>query len=95
MTEIYCISDETGVESSCEVIVLAMNATFITLGQYDTFDLDVFGSTERIRWYSNNKRVATVTTSGQVVARMPGTTTITAKVNGKILYCTVTVTTIY
>ena len=95
MTEIYCISEETGVESSCEVIVLAMNATFITLGQYDTFDLDVFGSTERIRWYSNNKRVATVTTSGQVVARMPGTTTITAKVNGKILYCTVTVTTIY
>ena len=95
MTEIYCISDETGVESSCEVIVLAMNATFITLGQYDTFDLDVFGSTERIRWYSNNNRVATVTTSGQVVARMPGTTTITAKVNGKILYCTVTVTTIY
>ena len=95
MTEIYCISDETGVESSCEVIVLAMNATFITLGQYDTFDLDVFVSTERIRWYSNNKRVATVTTSGQVVARMPGTTTITAKVNGKILYCTVTVTTIY
>ncbi|MCI8670256.1 MAG: hypothetical protein HFI34_12190 [Lachnospiraceae bacterium] len=95
MTEIYCISDETGVESSCEVIVLAMNATFITLGQYDTFDLDVFGSTERIRWYSNNKRVATVTATGQVVARMPGTTTITAKVNGKILYCTVTVTTIY
>ncbi len=95
MTEIYCISDETGVESSCEVIVLAMNATFITLGQYDTFDLDVFGSTERIRWYSNNKRVATVTASGQVVARMPGTTTITAKVNGKILYCTVTVTTLY
>lgn len=95
MTEIYCISDETGVESSCEVIVLAMNATFITLGQYDTFDLDVFGSTERIRWYSNNKRVATVTATGQVVARMPGTTTITAKVNGKILYCTVTVTTLY
>ncbi len=95
MTEIYCISDETGVESSCEVIVLAMNATYITLGQYDTFDLDVFGSTERIKWYSNNKRVATVSTSGQVVARMPGTTTITAKVNGKILYCTVTVTTIY
>lgn len=95
ITEIYCISNESGVESSCEVIVLALNATFITIGQYDTYDLDVFGSTENIKWYSNNKRVATVSTSGQVIARMPGRTTITAKVNGKILYCTITVTTIY
>jgi uncharacterized protein YjdB len=92
-TEIYAISSETGVESSCEVIVLALNATYITLEQYDSYDLDVFGSTETIKWYSNNKRVATVTSGGMVVARMAGTTTITAKVNGKVLYCTVKVTT--
>ena len=91
-TEIYAVSTETGIESSCEVIVLALNATHVTLEQYDSFDLDVFGATERITWYSNNKRVATVTTNGQIIARMAGTTTITAKVNGKILYCTVTVT---
>lgn len=91
-TEIYAISNETGVESSCEVIVLALNATYITLEQYDNYDLDVFGATENIKWYSNNKRVATVTSSGRVIARMAGTTTITAKVNGKVLYCTVKVT---
>lgn len=92
-TEIYAISSETGVESTCEVIVLALNATYITLEQYDTYDLDVFGATDKIKWYSNNKRVATVSSSGKVVARMCGTTTITAKVNGKVLYCTVHVTT--
>ena len=92
-TEIYAISNETGVESSCEVIVLALNATYITLEQYDSYDLDVFGATQNIKWYSNNKRVATVTSSGRVIARMAGTTTITAKVNGKVLYCTVRVTT--
>lgn len=91
-TEIYAVSNETGIESSCEVIVLALNATSITLEQYDSFDLDVFGATERIKWYSNNKRVATVSANGQVIARMAGTTTITAKVNGKVLYCTVRVT---
>lgn len=90
-TIIYAISNETGVETSCEVIVLALNASHITLEQYDSYDLDVFGATEKIKWYSNNKRVATVTSNGMVVGRMAGTTTITAKVNGKVLYCKVTV----
>lgn len=95
ITRIYAYSNETGVEGYCDVIVLAMNASAITIGQYDTYDLDVFGATEKIKWYSGNKRVATVTQSGQVVARMPGTAIITAKVNGKVLYCTVTVTQLY
>lgn len=88
---IYAISSETGLESSCQIVVLALNATAITLEQYDSYDLDVFGCTEKISWYSNNKRVATVDANGKVVARMAGRTTITAKVNGKVLYCTVTV----
>lgn len=94
-TEIYAVSNETGVETSCVVNVLALNATYITLEQYDSYDLDVFGSTEKIKWYSNNKRVATVSSDGKVIARMAGTTTITAKVNGKVLYCTVKVNTMY
>lgn len=92
-TEIYAISSETGVETTCEIIVLALNATSVTLEQYDSYDLDVFGATEKVKWYSNNKRVATVSADGTVIGRMAGTTTITAKVNGKVLYCTVRVTT--
>lgn len=90
VTEIYCIAD-SGIESSCEVIVLALNATSITLEQYDYYNLDVFGATESIKWYTNNARVATVT-NGKVIARSVGTCYITASVNGKILYCKVTVT---
>lgn len=89
--QIYCISSSGG-EGVCELNVLALNATKITVEQYDSYILDVFGSTGNIKWYSNNMRVATVSANGTVIGRKPGTTTITAKVDGKILYCTVTVT---
>lgn len=90
-TEIYCVAD-SGVEASFTVIVPALNATMITVEQYDTYVLDVFGATENIKWYTNNRRIATVDANGNVIGRSVGTTTITAKVNGKVLYCRVTVT---
>lgn len=89
--EIYCIS-ESGAEGVCQINVLSLSASKITLEQYDSHILDVFGSTGTIKWYSNNLRVATVSSNGTVIGRMPGTTTIMAKANGKVLYCTVTVT---
>ncbi len=88
--EIYCVA-ASGVESYCEVIVLAMNATEITVEQYDSYILDVFGATEDIKWYTGNNRVATVTADGEVIGRSVGSTIITAKVNGKILRCKVNV----
>lgn len=88
--EIYCIA-ESGVESTCEVIVLAMNATEITVEQYDSYILDVFGATEKIKWYTSNNRVATVSQDGEVIGRSTGTTFITARVNGKVLRCKVNV----
>ena len=89
--QIYCFSD-SGAEGVCNINVLALNATKVTVEQYDSYILDVFGSTQNIRWYSNNLRVATVSANGTVIGRSPGTTTIMAKTNGKVLYCTVTVT---
>lgn len=89
--QIYCVSS-SGAEGVCDINVLAMNATRVTVEQYDSYVLDVFGSTGNIRWYSDNLRVATVSNNGTVIGRKPGTTTITARVNGKILTCTVTVT---
>lgn len=88
---IYCIAD-SGIEGECEVNVLALNSSSITLEQYDNYQLDVFGCTDTIVWYTNNNRIATVDSNGKVIARGVGTTTITAKVNGKLLYCKVTVT---
>lgn len=88
-TEVYCISD-SGVESVCEINVLAMSAFDITVEQYDSYFLDVHGATENIIWFSNNLRIATVA-NGKVTGRTPGTTTILARVNGQLLYCKVTV----
>lgn len=88
---IYCVA-ESGVEDECEVNVLALNSTSITLEQYDNYILDIYGCTERITWYTNNNRIATVDNNGKVIARGVGSTTIVARVNGKLLYCRVTVT---
>lgn len=88
---IYCVAD-SGVEDECEVNVLALNSSKITLEQYDNYQLDVYGCTDKITWYTNNNRIATVDKNGQVIARGVGSTTIVAKVNGKLLYCKVTVT---
>lgn len=87
---IYCVA-ESGVEDECEVNVLALNSTSITLEQYDNYILDIYGCTEKITWYTNNNRIATVDTNGKVIARGVGSTTIVARVNGKLLYCKVTV----
>lgn len=88
---IYCVA-ESGVEDECEVNVLALNSTSITLEQYDNYILDIYGCTEKITWYTNNNRIATVDSNGKVIARGVGSTTIVARVNGKLLYCRVTVT---
>lgn len=89
--EITAISSVTGLESVSSVTVLGLNATDVTLEQYDSFDLYLDGVTEGITWFSRNKRVATVTKKGVVTARKAGTTDIVARVNGKLVACQITV----
>ena len=48
-----------------------------------------------VSWRTSNPRVATVDNTGHVVARMRGTTTITATVDNKTLTCVVNVGTLY
>ncbi len=87
-------SDATGVSSTCRVHSLGISKSYISLEQYDQFWLDVIGlgENDRITWRSSNPRVCTVTNTGEVVARMAGTTTVTAVVHNKTLTCTVRVT---
>lgn len=89
--EITAISSVTGLESVSTVTVLGLNATDVTLEQYDSFDLYLSGVDEGVTWFSRNKRVATVTRKGVVTARKAGTTDIVAKVNGKLVACQITV----
>lgn len=91
--EIVVVSTLSGVEATCTINVIALNATTITLEQYDYFDLDVLGDVPSTRWLSSNRRVAIVNNSGMITAKMAGTAIISAKVNGKILTCKVRVVT--
>lgn len=60
----------------------------IPLGK--TYTLKVTGTSKTIKWYTSNKRVATVK-NGVVTAKKSGTTIITAKVGNKRYICRVTV----
>ncbi len=53
--------------------------------------LKVKGTSSSVTWRSSNNPVATVTSGGKVTAKAPGTTNITATVNGKKLTCKVSV----
>lgn len=85
------VSSKGGIEGSCTVTVLGLTASSINLEQYDTYDLYLDGVPTGVTWFSRNKRVATVNNRGVVTARQPGTTTIVARMNGKLVSCEITV----
>ena len=87
-------SNGNGVSSTCTVHSLAISSSYISLDQYDYYDLDVIGTDATVRWRSSNPRVCTIDSSGHVVARMAGTTTVTAVVHNKTMTCTVRVSSI-
>lgn len=63
----------------------------ITLVSGSKYALKVKGTTQKIKWSSSNRSVATVSSKGQVTAKNAGTATISAKVLNKTLKCKVTV----
>lgn len=96
IADVVVYGGTTNITASCRVHSLAMSQTNITLGQYDTFDLAVDGASGfTVAWRTSNPRIATVDNTGHVVARMRGTTTITATVDDKTLSCVVNVGTLY
>lgn len=82
-----------GVTKTCKVTVkpISLNKTTATVYVKKTQQLKVNGGTGTTTWKSNNKKVATVTSKGVVKGIKPGTATITAIKNGKVMKCKVTV----
>ena len=68
-----------------------INDTAITLEVDHYKTIRVHGTSSRVYWSSSNSRVASVTSSGKVFAKAPGTATITASVAGKKIKCKVNV----
>lgn len=83
----------SGVSSTVNINVVALNKSELNIRQYDSETLIVHGTSNAVTWYSSNTRVAVVT-NGKVVAKGIGTAYIYAYVNGCKLGCQVNVTSV-
>lgn len=68
-----------------------LNKTKVTLTLGNTVDLVLQNSSSKPKWSSSKKSVATVNSSGEVLAKAAGTAKISAKVGTKQYVCKVTV----
>lgn len=68
-----------------------INKTSKTLIKGKEYTLKISGTSSKVTWSSNNKKIAKVSRKGKVTAIKKGTAVITAKVNGKKMYCTINV----
>lgn len=73
---------------SAAVKISSKNVT-LTVGQKK--QLEVTGTTKKVKWSSNKKKVATIDQRGVVTAKSAGTAKIAAKVGSKKYTCTVKV----
>ena len=69
----------------------SLNKTNATVKIGNTVRLKVNNTSKTVKWSSSNKSVATVSSKGVVTGKKNGKTTISAKVNGKTLKCSVRV----
>lgn len=78
-------------KKSVTVLNVRLNKTSVTLDKGKTVQLSVSGTKNKVSWSSSKTSVATVTQSGKVTAKSPGTAAIKAKVGGNTYTCKITV----
>lgn len=93
--EITLITKESGKKGTVTVYVVGLSEQSVTLHQYEELllNLEIDGSAAgklNIRWGTENQNIA-VMSNGHVVAKATGTTNVYAMVNGRKLYCKITV----
>lgn len=80
-----------GQKLTCKISVILINKKALTLTPGKTSTLTITGTKSEVKWYSSDKSIATVSSSGKITTIAPGTATITASVDGKKLTCKITV----
>lgn len=83
-------------DTTVKVSKVNLNKTSLTLGVKEKFTLQATvdpknASKPAVSWISSNPKVATVSTTGQVIAKKVGKTTITATADGVTNTCNITV----
>lgn len=84
---------DTEISSKVSVIGINPDSVVLELGGWSGFikTLKVVGTSSRVKWSSGDNAIATIGSDGRVRAKGPGTTKITATVDGKKLTSTVKV----
>lgn len=73
--------------------LLTLNRTTVTLSANRTFQLTTaYNGTDSITWRTSNSSIASVSSTGKIIAKNPGTATITASAAGISVSCYVKVT---
>ena len=72
-----------------------LNKTKATINVGDKLNLNISGTTKKVRWSSSKKSVASVSKKGVVTPKKKGSATITATVGSKKLKCKIKVRTVY
>jgi uncharacterized protein YjdB len=90
-TEITATVDGLTLKCAVRVSKPTLSATSARISALTKYKLTVSYTTKPVRWTSSRTSVATVSSSGKITARRPGTATITATVDGYRLKCKVTV----
>mgnify|MGYP001034610586 FL=1 len=70
---------------------IKLNKSKLQLNVGDSTTLKINGTSNKVTWKSNNKSIATVSSSGKVTAKKAGKAVITATVNKKSYACNITV----
>lgn len=77
----------------CKITVqkpyLSKNSVSLVKGK--TYNLKMYGTTLNVRWMSSNSKIATVSSSGKISAKITGRCTIYGIVSGKKFACKITV----
>lgn len=74
---------------------IAINKKKATLYVGKNLSLKVNGTNKKVKWSSNKKSVATVSSRGKVTAKKAGKATVTAKIGKKKYKCVITVNSIF
>ena len=70
---------------------VSLNRKSVTLKVGKKYTLRVKNTKKKVKWKSNNKRIATINSKGIVKAKRAGKTRVYARVSGKKLYCKIIV----
>jgi len=75
-----------------EAAGISLNYTKVTLDKGQQIQLQMKGTSKKVKWASSNKAVATVGSTGLVTAKKSGRATITARMGRKNYRCRISVT---